>query len=397
MKKSHLLNLWIIVLASLMAGSCQEKKHKEADLFTIHLMMKAFPHAEVVLKEVKPNNFIATDTTKTDGEGNATLVIRQKNAGIYLIEFAGQRLVALSVPGEEATFESGTNDLTGMHVTGSDQNIQFQRYNSLYDSLRKRIDSLSVCLDRSKHRDDYIRIRDSVGHIYSEIFSNQQAVTIAYLKKNPTSLGALIALNQRSGPRPLFNLNQHLDLMVEADSNLRKAHPGNEHVDYLHKNLQIQLEKAREEAARDSRLLPGNLAPEIVMQGQNGENFRLSELRGKVVLLHFWASWSSDYRKDIEKIRQIGQIYAPWGFDMVSISFDNKRFQWLEAIKFDFMQWTQLCDLLYPSSPLQALYAVEKELPVFYLIDRDGKIVGRYQTATEVHNALKTMKWETKQ
>jgi peroxiredoxin len=396
MKVNQLLKTLILIILVSTLQQCKERGGSGDDIFLIDLELKAYPLTQITLKEVKPDGFNPVDTTSTDEHGKTTLTISGNKAAIYLLEVMEQRIVVLSVPGEEVRFESSGKDLKVVKTSGSIQNVHFQEYNAAYDSLRQIIDSLSVCLDRSKHRDNYIETRDSVGQVYSDVFSRQQAITTAYLKQNPTSLGALIALNQRSGPRPLFNVTDNWNLMIEVDSNLMKAHPGNEHIEFLHQSLLSHMEKAQQEAAINERLKSGNEAPEIVMQGQNGEGFRLSELRGKVVLLHFWASWSPDYRKDMETLRYLGQVYAPWGFDMVSISFDNKRYQWLEAVKFDFMQWTQLCDLLYPSSPLQKLYAIGKELPVYYLIDRDGTLAGRYRNAREVQDALKTMKWEAR-
>jgi len=397
MKRIKLTNTFPAVLLSaffVVASTACKNKHQQTDgQFKIEMHLSAFPNDTVILQEVQPDSFTALDTVITNGSGVATLTVGQPDPGIYFLSFSNHRVIALSAPGETAVYNSAKADLTDLTVSGSVQNTNFLRYQYNYDSLRRIVDTLSICLDRAKPRNDYPKVRDSVGIIYTKIFSAQQQLTIHYLKQNPTSLGALIALNQRSGPRPLFNVSEHLGLMSEVDSNLYKAHPNNKHVAFLHKNLTDQIERIQNNASYTNRLQPGNPAPEIIMKGNNGDDFKLSELKGKIVLLHFWASWCTDYRRDFDQLHRIAQTFGPEGLDMVSVSFDNKKYQWMQAIRFDFMKWTQLSDLLYPDSPLQKLYAVGDHLPTYYLIDRNGLIIGRYNNSEDVIKALKTIKW----
>lgn len=398
MKKTKLTKALPVILLSaiflITINACKNKQQQAAGQFKIDLHLAALPNDTVIFQEVQPDSFTALDTVITDGSGVATLTINQPEAGIYFLALGNNRIITLSIPGETVVYSSNRPDLSDLTATGSAQNAGFLKYQHDYDSLRRIVDTLSICLDKAKHRDDYPEVRDSVGMIYTKVFSAQQQLTLRYLQQNPSSLGALIALNQRSGPRPLFNVDEHLGLMMTVDSNLRKAHPNNKHVTFLHKNLTDQIKRIQNRASLSNRLQPGNPAPDIVMKGGDGDDFKLSELKGKVILLHFWASWSTGYRKDFGQIHNIAQKYAPLGLDIVSVSFDNKRYQWMQAINFDSMKWTQLCDLLYPDSPIQKLYAVGDNLPTYYLIDQNGLIFGRYDNAGDVSEALKTMKWK---
>lgn len=381
------------IITLLLLNGCKSRENTSGNAFGVDLRLNAYPNERLVLNEVQPEAIVPVDTIFTEANGKAYFKIDDQEPGIYMISVGQKRIIILSVPGEKAVFKSVKKDITDLVVENSVQNANLQQYYSSYEVLRKEVDTLSVCLDRSKNRADYPTIRDSVGLRYAGIFKAQQSLTIDYLKSNLTSLGALIALNQRSGPRSLLTIPEHLSLFMEIDSNLRQHLGNNKHVIFLHKNLREKIARLNETNAAEARLQPGNQAPEIIMTGHEDENFRLSELKGKVVVLHFWASWSSNYRRDINTLHQIANRYGKYDFDMVSISFDNKRFQWMQAIKSDVMQWTQVCDLLYPASPLQKLYAVGDNLPTYYIIDRNGHIEGRYNTAAEVLKQLEKMKW----
>lgn len=394
--KNKTLTFSVTLLASalvwlLMLEGCKNPAPATEKPFTVQITLPAYPNEELILQEVRPAGFVPIDTARTDKEGKTQFLLHEKEPGIYFITIGERRIIVLSEPGITAGFTSQNKDLSDMQIAGSDQNKAFQDYLSAFDAKRKEIDSLSLCLDRSKDRPDYPKIRDSVGNRYVAIFTDQQQLTIRYLKENQTSLGTLIALNQRSGPRALLTLEEHFGLMQQADSALQKSHKGNKHVDFLHKTLADYQAKLKSEATQNLRLEPGQPAPEILLNGANDETFRLTDLRGKTVLLHFWASWAANYRKDFGTLQLISQKYGAGKFDMVSVSFDNKRFQWIQALKNDYIQWTQLTDLLYPNSPLQKLYNIGTTLPVYYIIDPNGRIVGRYATAREAEKVLRTM------
>ncbi len=389
--KFHLFAGTIVTL--LLLNGCKSKDNTSNNTFGIDLFLSAYPNEQLIVNEVQPQAIVPIDTVFTEASGKAFIKIDSQEPGIYMISVGQKRIIVLSVPGETAVFKSVKKDITDMVVENSLQNANLQQYYTSFEVLRKEVDTLSVCLDRSKNRTDYPAIRDSVGLRYADIFNEQQILTINYLKSNLNSLGALIALNQKSGPRSLLTIPEHLSLFIEIDSNLRNHLGNNKHVAYLHKNLREKIARLKETNTAQSRLQPGNQAPDIIMTGHEDENFKLSSLKGKVVVLHFWASWLANYRRDINTLHQIANRYGKYDFDMVSISLDNKRFQWMQAIKSDVMQWTQVCDLLYPSSPLQTLYAVGDNLPTYYIIDRNGLIQGRYDTAADVLKQLENMKW----
>lgn len=102
----------------------------------------------------------------------------------------------------------------------------------------------------------------------------------------------------------------------------------------------------------------------------------LSKLRGKLVVLDFWASWCPDCRKDVPRIKALYEKYAPKGVEFIGISFDTNKDAWQNFVKKNDMKWTQFSELKRwkKETNIDALYKIDW-IPTTYLIGRDGKVI----------------------
>ena len=138
-----------------------------------------------------------------------------------------------------------------------------------------------------------------------------------------------------------------------------------------------------------SLMLPGTEAPDIAMKSPEGKTLKLSNLRGKVVLLDFWASWCRPCRMENPNVVKLYQKYHSMGFDIFSVSLDRDRNSWTQAIKNDGLVWpNHVSDLQGWTSTGGATYGVTS-IPATVLIDKDGKIIARNLRGTELENKLK--------
>ena len=131
----------------------------------------------------------------------------------------------------------------------------------------------------------------------------------------------------------------------------------------------------------------GDLAPEISLEGTDGEILSLSSLKGKVILLDFWASWCGPCRRENPNVVRIFNKYKDLGFDIFGVSLDKSKEKWLAAIEKDGLIWGHVSDLLGWSNVAAADYRVSA-IPATFLIDENGYIIAKNLRGKKLEKAL---------
>ena len=132
-----------------------------------------------------------------------------------------------------------------------------------------------------------------------------------------------------------------------------------------------------------------DVAPEIVMQGINGKAIKLSSLKGKVVLIDFWASWCGPCRKENPNVVRLYKQYKDKGFTVYSVSLDEDPNAWKAAIKADGLSWpNHVSDLRGWKSPIVQQYGFDA-IPHTVLIDKNGKVIGTGLRGESLEQKLK--------
>lgn len=121
-------------------------------------------------------------------------------------------------------------------------------------------------------------------------------------------------------------------------------------------------------------LTPGTAAPEIELPQPDGTPLALSSLRGKYVLIDFWASWCGPCRKENPEVVKLYNRYKDKGFEIYGVSLDESKEQWQQAIRHDGLPWRHVSDLKGAAGAAVQLYDVQT-IPRTVLLDRDGKII----------------------
>lgn len=115
-------------------------------------------------------------------------------------------------------------------------------------------------------------------------------------------------------------------------------------------------------------------APDFVQPDANGKTFSLSDFKGKYVLVDFWASWCTPCRTEIPELKSVYEKYKDKNFTILSISLDNDKEKWMEAMANEQMPWLQLSDLKADQNSAAKTYKV-LGIPANFLIDPNGKII----------------------
>ncbi len=138
----------------------------------------------------------------------------------------------------------------------------------------------------------------------------------------------------------------------------------------------------------------GDVAPDLNFPSPDGKNIKLSSLRGKVVLIDFWASWCQPCRVENPNVVRIYDKYHDKklgnakGFEVYSVSLDQEKNKWIDAIKKDNLKWEgHVSDLKFWKSEAARIYNISS-IPYTVLIDENGVIIGKNLRGPALERAL---------
>jgi peroxiredoxin len=239
-------------------------------------------------------------------------------------------------------------------ISGSATEDEDRRLDQLRKPYRIAADSLEKVLDRTK---DSAERRSLIPRIRA---ANDKGIEVEkdWVRKYPHSIVAANILNIYAtswGKETTQALYQQLSLEMKA------TRYGHEISDYLALNRNLKV---------------GDHYADFEQMNTAGKAVRLSQIKGKYILLDFWASWCGPCREENPQLVQTYARFKKKGFAILGVSMDENKSQWLQAVKKDQLTWENVCDLRGDKNRATLMYGVSA-IPNNFLIDQNGIIIAR--------------------
>ena len=247
----------------------------------------------------------------------------------------------------------GAYDIT---LVGGEYNKSMLSLYNLYTGFEKEMEAFNAEVATIDATTVTEEIRTNTTQRYNKMISSRSEAIEQFIQNEPASPATYFAVKY------LFQKPASKLILIAADK-MGKELPNSLYT----KNL-VSL------AANIGPTVEGAIAPEISLKTPKGEILALSSLRGKVVLIDFWASWCGPCRKENPNVKKIYEKYKDQGFEIYAVSLDNNEAQWKGAIAKDGLAWKHVSELLGWKGTVSRAYGVGS-IPQTFLLDKEGRIV----------------------
>jgi peroxiredoxin len=319
-----------------------------------------FPQSEglIILEEINQNVFIAVDTVILNTDNTFVLDVKNGEPGFYRLNLYNKQFINFVIGNNDIEIVADGHSQSGKaDVKGSPDTDYMRKVNEImkdFQSETKKLNDEYMKAKTSKKEDKATNIEQTYLTLQA---ANTEKIK-SLIREMGTSVTALYAINYINADEEFHFLDT---LATKFEAAMPKSKYTKEFVEHVNSLRSVAI---------------GQMAPDITLPNPDGEMVSLSSLRGKVVMIDFWAAWCRPCRMENPNVVKAYQEYNDKGFEVFGVSLDRSKDDWVDAIEKDGLVWTQVSDLKYFNSDAARLYNINS-IPATFLIDKDGKIIAK--------------------
>lgn len=374
MKKS-IFSLAALALVVLL-NSCGDSK-KTNGLQLKGTLSNASGETLVLEQMSQQNGYIFIDSAKVDENGNFEFKnIKPTAMDFFRLKTSEANFAVIVADStQNITFKGDAKKLgEGYSVEGSPDTKQFIDINAELLTVSKQLDSLQTAvnqrmmttkLDSSRMEE----INAEAEGQFNTIFDKTSQKLIKMVNAFPGTIANFSAFNA-------IHIDENMELYDKVLAALTEKQPNSQYTQQLRTSIDQFKKQFEMQEAQNTVKEGGEPMQEIKLKNPQGKEIALSSFKGKLVLVDFWASWCGPCRKENPNVVALYKKYKSKGFEIYSVSLDEDKDKWVQAIEKDGLTWTHVSDLGGWNSSVCPQFNINS-IPFTILVGKDGNIIAK--------------------